>query len=428
MSAARKSASSDGNGRSSISLLNMENNAGQTPKQLASKRSGTNVASAMWRETLATRVPGPLGFFAPVLQIFSGFTAVAQLGWMLGCAAFAVACTGLSFASSATRATERHIQHGFASGSIFFIVVSMFMYMVQDVSSPFLVWYIFSVGMLVFFFVKTTTSDPGYVQTPRAAAAAAATASFSSSPSKSSTAAAALVDDLESSVMSTPLLDGVGANETGISAAKLIRRLAVKGDLHSSLLCSTCLVERPLRSKHCPTCSRCVHRFDHHCPFVNTCVGRDNIGYFIGFTTFCTIAIGSHLLVALPYIYGLCDNDRVLRHVKKAHQLHHSGYLMSTIANSEQFLCGFRAAPNDLVTITILALVHFLWISFLGCAQLNQIFSDVTTYEAIRGVQPKPVTCKQGCSNILSVIRSRPGTSSEKEHEDALFPCSSTEK
>ena len=30
MSAARKSASSDGNGRSSISLLNMENNAGQT--------------------------------------------------------------------------------------------------------------------------------------------------------------------------------------------------------------------------------------------------------------------------------------------------------------------------------------------------------------------------------------------------------------
>jgi palmitoyltransferase len=56
---------------------------------------------------------------------------------------------------------------------------------------------------------------------------------------------------------------------------------AIDDDMPHPQICPTCLIQKPLRSKHCRACGKCVSKMDHHCHWINNCVGEKNHVLFV---------------------------------------------------------------------------------------------------------------------------------------------------
>lgn len=41
-------------------------------------------------------------------------------------------------------------------------------------------------------------------------------------------------------------------------------------------LCLVCMMEQPLRVRHCRQCNKCVALYDHHCPWLGICIAERN--------------------------------------------------------------------------------------------------------------------------------------------------------
>ena len=47
--------------------------------------------------------------------------------------------------------------------------------------------------------------------------------------------------------------------------------------------CGECLIDIPIRAKHCKYCKKCIATYDHHCDWVGNCIGEKNKRLFIIF-------------------------------------------------------------------------------------------------------------------------------------------------
>ena len=63
-----------------------------------------------------------------------------------------------------------------------------------------------------------------------------------------------------------------------------LERCQRTGKIEMTLMyCTQCLIDMPLRARHCRLCQKCVSTYDHHCPWIGNCVGERNRKYFYAF-------------------------------------------------------------------------------------------------------------------------------------------------
>ncbi|XP_067012868.2 palmitoyltransferase Hip14 [Anabrus simplex] len=165
---------------------------------------------------------------------------------------------------------------------------------------------------------------------------------------------------------------------------RTIIELAERGGFEPQGFCSSCLVRRPVRSKHCSVCNRCIARFDHHCPWVGNCVGAKNHRYFIGFLIML-------LFMCLFLFYGCTEFWHV------ACPSNSTGFWerLGVIGRCEAWVAWVAAN----------ALLHAAWVATLFACQMYQIMClGMTTNERMNSGRYKHfhTTGRMGVTELRS--------------------------
>ncbi|KAI9024033.1 ankyrin repeat-containing domain protein [Hyaloraphidium curvatum] len=158
---------------------------------------------------------------------------------------------------------------------------------------------------------------------------------------------------------------------------RVIGALAVEGRLNEGSFCATCDIRRPLRSKHCKICNRCVARFDHHCPWTYCCVGTLNHLRFVIFLICFVSCVILFDILTIEYYSSL------------QYPINHPIPTYFSCSFPTAF-CNMLATDSWTFLIATWAGLQTLWCGPLCLYQIYYAVANTTTYESIKAPSRYP--------------------------------------
>ncbi|PWZ02498.1 ankyrin [Testicularia cyperi] len=157
---------------------------------------------------------------------------------------------------------------------------------------------------------------------------------------------------------------------SAIVRRQVVHDLAQQGRLNGQTFCVSCMARKPMRSKHCKLCKRCVGRHDHHCPWIANCVGIENHRQFLVFVA--ALVLGILQFIYLTAVYFSINAPPYDPIPDSATETCHLPFA---------FLCTATTYDPFLFGVMLWAALQLTWTLVLLGAQSWQIMRQMTTFE-----------------------------------------------